>query len=404
MLPLIPSTDSAPDRQEVSISDRPSLDESELARLNRIKDHFIAMLAHELRNPLAPILNAVEMLRSSDPADAVDVIERQVKHMARLLDDLLDLSRVTMGKITLQKTVIDLAETARAAARTVRPIFVQNRLVLSMTLPADPVWVEADPVRIEQIVGNLLNNAIKSTSPTARPIDVWLELERTEGEAVLRVRDRGIGIPGGMLARIFEPYVQLEGGAHHPQGGLGLGLSLVKQLVEMHGGKALATSEGLGRGAEFCVRLPVVPRPGKAEAAAGIAPPGLSATLQGTPSRIRRRVLVVEDNIDIANTVARLLTVWGHAAKTVNEGAGAIAAALAHQPQVVILDLGLPDMDGCLVARQLLALPKLHGLHIIAMTGYGQEADRLRAASAGCRDYLLKPVDPALLRRLVENL
>jgi len=233
--------------QRKDLEERLRKNEAELARLNRIKDHFMAMLAHELRNPLTPILNAVEMLRSSDPGDAVDVIERQVKHMARLLDDLLDVSRVAMGKITLRRTRIDLADAVRAAARTVRSTLTEGGHSLSMTLASDSLWVDADPVRIEQVTVNLLTNAVKSTRSAARSKEIRVSLYRENSDAVLKVRDEGVGIPGEMLQSIFEPFVQLESAGHYTKGGLGLGLALVRQLVEMHGGSVTAWSEGRRR-------------------------------------------------------------------------------------------------------------------------------------------------------------
>lgn len=387
--------------QRKELEERLRINEAELARLNRIKDRFLAMLAHELRNPLAPILNAVELLRSTDPGDAVDVIERQAKHMARLLDDLSDLSRVAMGKIHLRRVTVDLAEAVKAATRTVRPLLAEGGHSLSLSLATDALWVAADPVRIEQVTVNLLTNAIKSVESAGRGKEIRVILYRENRDAVLTVRDEGVGIPPDMLGRIFEPFVQLEGGRQYAHSGLGLGLALVQQLVELHGGRVTASSEGPGRGAEFRVRLPLVEAPAASQAAAEVA--SAPAPNVHKQPRATRRVLVVEDNTDLAHTLARIFTAWGHDVRVVHQGYAAVSAALEHRPHVIVLDLALPDADGCDIARELVALEQFAHTRIIAMSGFSQEADRDRAIRAGCHFYLLKPVDPALLRRLVEN-
>ena len=361
-----------------------------------LQDRFIATLAHELRNPLAPILNALELLRSPEPGDAVEVIERQIRHMARLLDDLLDVSRVTMGKIVLRRIPLDLRDAVRAAARLARPGFERRGLDLVLELPPEPLLVDADPVRIEQIVGNLLNNASKYTDPAGGGKRVVLSLGRDGAVAALRVRDQGIGIPADMLDHIFEPFVQLEATARGIPGGLGLGLSLVRELVAMHGGTVSVCSAGPGQGAEFLVRLPLAAAPDSAEQA------GVEDAGQKPPHPLR--VLLIEDNEDFAGTLIRLLGIWGHEAKSVSNGTHAVAEAIAFHADAVLLDLGLPGVDGCSVAERLLGEPALRGLRVIALTGYGHETDRARALTAGCEDYLLKPVEPAVLKRLLAKL
>lgn len=368
-------------------------DEAELRRVNEIKDHFMAILAHELRNPLGPMLNAVALLRSPNPGDAVDVIERQVKHVARLVDDLLDLSRVTRGKIALQMVVADLVEMVRATTRIARFAFVGRRQHLTMDLPSEPLWVKADPVRIEQVLGNLLNNAVKYTDDVEEEREIRVTLTREENMAVLRIRDQGIGIPAEMQERIFEPFVQLEHPHAGARGGLGLGLSLVRQFVEMHGGTVSVFSEGVGRGAEFLVRLPM------AEPPAPVSKQGiLELPKPELPPVVRRRVLILEDSPDLANTLARLLVSWGHDVEVASTGIAALEKALEFRPDVALIDLGLPGVDGCTVASQLNKAEPLTGIQLIAMTGYETVADRARASEAGFHEYLLKPVDPAILR------
>ena len=360
--------------------------DAELARTIRLKDHFLAMLAHELRNPLAPILNAVQLLRSENPGDALDVIERQAKHMARLLEDLLDISRITQGKITLHKSRLDLTQSVRHAARS--SLFEANHLFIS-EMSDKPLWVEADPVRIEQIIGNLLCNAAKYTEPGK---EIRLSLEKDRGEAVLTVRDQGIGIPPEMLERIFEPFVQTKESLQRARGGLGLGLPLVRQLVAIHGGTVTAFSAGPGQGARFTVRLPLLESPVQND-------PGESKRVaEGAPVPMHR-VLVVEDNPDMATTLKQLLVAWGHSVEVAMTGAAATAIANKFQPDVVLIDIGLPDMTGYDVAKRLSDLSRTGKPELIAMSGYELESDRSRATQAGFNDYLLKPVDPAELRK-----
>ncbi|MEI8233786.1 MAG: ATP-binding protein [Verrucomicrobiota bacterium] len=365
--------------------------ERELARLNEMKDHFLALLAHELRNPLASIVNALELLRSPVPEDAARIIEGQVTHLSRLIEDLLDLSRVTRGKIALRKITLDLVEAVHDAARAARSAFFKGGQDFVLKLPETPLWVQADPVRLGQIVSNLLANAAKFTGPGKQ---VRLGLEREDAHAVLRVGDEGIGIPSDMLERIFEPFVQVDAGS--ARSGLGLGLPLVRQLVGLHGGSVEVRSDGPERGAEFFVRLPLA-------AAPPVQPPQPAAA---TPVSLRaaggRRVLVVEDNAVLGSTLSRLLSRWGHEPQLIASGAVALEKALAFHPDVALVDIGLPGRDGFSVAECLCRAPELAGLRIIAMSGFGSEEERAHAREAGFHEFLLKPVDPLLLRRLLE--
>ena len=399
--------------QRKELEERVRKHEAALSRLNATKDHFMATLAHELRNPLTPMLHAVELLRSPEPADALDVIERQVKHLARLVDDLLEISRAAKGKMTLRMMRIDLVPCVRAATRTAQSAIAARRHLLLMALPEEPLWVEADPVRIEQVVGNLLTNAAKYTIPADSGKKIWLTLQKEEGEAILRVRDEGIGIPAEMLEYVFEPFVQLDEALVHTQGGLGIGLSLVRELVRMHGGQVTVLSQGRGKGSEFQVRLPLVEAPESPSAvefekpppcAFPIAVPGAPAkAAKSPPPAARRRVLVVEDDADLAYTLARLLRVWGHDTEVTGSGAGALKKAAEFLPEIVLVDLDLGGQDGCEVAKQLLAQPQNRDLRIIAITGSAYDADRARAMAAGCDGYLVKPMNPALIREMLAS-
>jgi signal transduction histidine kinase len=365
----------------------------ELIGADRRKDQFLAMLAHELRNPLAPIRNAVELMRQVETLDpsfqpSREMVERQVKHLARLVDDLLDVSRITQGSIRLRKEVLDLGTIVQRAVEGTRPIIESRAHTLSVQLPAEPVRLEADPTRFEQVISNLLNNAAKYTMPGGH---VWVTASREGEEAVVRVRDSGIGVPPDVLERVFEPFVQSDGSLARTDGGLGVGLTLVRSLVEMHGGWVGATSPGLGQGSEFVLRLPA-PLSSEAalpaEPAPAIAPRGL-------------RVLVVEDNIDAAESLATLLRLWNHDVNVVHDGCKALEAAREQQPEVVLLDIGLPGLDGYQVARRLREELHLDHALLVAMTGYGQPEDRRRSQEAGIQYHFVKPVEPLVLRNLL---
>lgn len=369
--------------------------ERELGRLNEMKDHFLALLAHELRNPLAAIVNALELLRSPVPEDAAIVIETQVAHLSRLIEDLLDLSRVTRGKVALRKTVLNLAEAVGIAARAARSAFFKGSQQFTLELPQTPLWVQADPVRLEQIVTNLLANAAKFTGPGQR---VRLCLKAEGGNALLSVSDEGIGIAPDMLERIFEPFVQAEAGGN--RSGLGLGLPLVRQLAGLHGGSVEAHSDGPGRGAAFHVRLPLAPAPVLLPPELKEEAPPEEAALLPAHAPVGRRVLVVEDNDALGGTLTRLLSRWGHQPLLVRNGAVVLDEALAFHPDVALVDIGLPGRDGFSVAQCLRGAGELEGLRLLAMSGFGGEEERAR--EAGFNEFLLKPVDPQALRRLLE--
>jgi signal transduction histidine kinase len=361
----------------------------QLERLNEMKDRFMALLAHELRNPLAPIINAVEILRSPEPRDSIEIIERQVKQLARLVNDLLDFSRAARGKIALNKTTLDLVSAVRSAARDAAPALAKRRQRFAIELGVEPLWAEADPMRLEQVVSNLLVNAAKFT-PEEKSIQ--LTLGKEGGEAVLRVRDEGIGIAPEMQERIFDPFVQI-GDSDSNQGGLGLGLPLVRQLIHLHGGTVEVHSEGAGLGSEFTVRFPLVEAPKTAQQfIASDAPAAAAAHL---------RVLVVDDNSDLGATLRQLLLLWGHEPALANCGSDALKKALEFRPDLVLIDIGLPRMDGYAVARALRAEPALNSTRLIAMSGYAEEADRARATQAGFHDFYIKPIDPGRLRELL---
>lgn len=370
----------------------------DLAGADRRKDQFLAMLAHELRNPLAPIRNAVELMRQVETHDpsfqpSREMVERQVKNLARLVDDLLDVSRISQGSIRLRKEAVDLGSIVERAIEATRPLIDARGHTLKASLPPDPVRLEADPTRLEQVVANLLNNAAKYTMPGGK-IQVKAGLDGNE--AVVRVRDNGIGVPPDVLDRVFEPFVQSEGSLARSEGGLGIGLTLAKSLVEMHGGNIEAHSPGLGQGSEFVVRLP-------ANVPAEKVPAPLYEPKTPFPPRALR-VLVVEDNLDTAESLAALLRLWGHEVRVVHDGLSAVDAAHEQHPEVVLLDIGLPGLDGYQVAKRLRDDHELDGALLVAMTGYGQPDDRRRSRESGIQHHFVKPVEPFVLRTLLANL
>lgn len=372
----------------------------ELERADRQKDEFLAMLSHELRNPLTPIYNAVQILslRGHDPEEVERIrglIERQLQQLVRLVDDLLDMSRITRGKINLCKAPVDLAPVVSTAVETSRPLIESKGHELTVTLPETPLQVYADATRLAQILSNLLNNAAKY-SETAGRID--LIVERVDDEACLRVRDTGIGIAPEMLPRVFDLFMQAESSLDRSQGGLGVGLTLVRQLVEMHGGTVEAHSAGLGQGTEMVVRLPVLSGPAAQDAAAGPA----SRSPQGGAVELLK-ILIVDDNEDSAESLAFLMRLAGHEVRTVYEGLSALQEVRTFLPDVVLLDIGLPKLDGYEVARRLCQEPGRDRMMLLAMTGYGQEEDRRRSREAGFDHHLVKPVDLDKLRGLLDS-
>jgi signal transduction histidine kinase/ActR/RegA family two-component response regulator len=369
----------------------------ELTQADRRKDEFLAMLAHELRNPLAAARNAVQVMRMLAREDANlrwagEVVERQVQHLGRLVDDLLDVSRFTSGKVTLRKEPTDLAAVVARAVETARPAVEGRRQKLSVTLPPERLRVDGDPVRLAQVVGNLLNNAAKYTPEGGR---IWLTAGREGGEAVLRVRDTGVGIAPEMLPRVFDLFAQADGSLARSEGGLGIGLTLVKSLLEMHGGRVEAHSAGPDQGSEFVVRLPLLPAP-----QSPADTPEKDGPCVPVPPR---RVLVVDDNVDAADSLAKVLALMGHDVRTAHDGPAALEEARDSAPDVVLLDIGLPRMDGYEVARRLREQVAPEHVLLVAMTGYGQDGDRRNSHEAGFDAHLVKPVDLAALEKLLAS-
>ncbi len=382
-----------------------SLDNARLYREvkegDRRKDEFLAMLAHELRNPLAPMRNALHIIRMrgkerrASQRQALDIIERQVEHMVRLVDDLLDVSRITRGKIKLQKEPVEVATIVERALEGSRPLMDARKHRLDVTVPPDAGCVEGDAVRLAQIFWNLLNNAAKYTPEGGH---VWLTVERGQGEVAVRVRDTGMGIPADVLPTVFDLFTQAERTLDRAEGGLGIGLTLVRQLTEMHDGTVEAFSEGPGRGSEFVVRLPLL---AEADTAAdGGAPRAAAPAARGAP----RRILVVDDNRDSADTLATLLRLVGNDVRTAHDGRQALEVAAAYQPDLVLLDIGLPGLNGYEVAWQLRTEPGYGRAVLVALTGYGGEEDRRRSLAAGFDDHMVKPVDFDALQTLLGSL
>jgi PAS domain S-box-containing protein len=372
--------------------------ESELREADRRKDEFLATLAHELRNPLAPIRSSIEILKIPriDPAvagQAREVMERQVHHLVRLVDDLIDVSRVMRGRIDLRTERIELATIVARAIETAQPVIDGHGHRLELTIPSAAIHVNGDPVRLTQVVGNLLTNAAKYTDANGT---IRLSAERENGEAVLRVRDNGIGIAPAMLPSIFDLFVQVDHDASRSHSGLGVGLTLVAKLVELHGGTVVARSEGLGKGSEFVVRFPLAGMEGADFAGAGDADRTRSPTAADS-----LRLLVVDDNDDAATSLAMLLRLRGHEVRVANDGRSALEMALAEVPDIVFLDIGMPEMDGCEVARLMREQSKLGRVVLAALTGWGQQEDRRRTAAAGFDHHLVKPIEPSLLEELL---
>ncbi|HEX5761384.1 MAG TPA: ATP-binding protein [Thermoanaerobaculia bacterium] len=368
----------------------------ELADADRRKDQFLALLAHELRNPLAPIRNAVEALRldASSLEWSRAVVERQVRHLSRLVDDLLDVSRVTLGQIRLRRERIFLHDLVTHAVEASRPLIEERGHILTVALPADPVELRGDAARLEQVLTNLLNNAAKYTPPEGR-IDLSAALE--DGRVAVRVKDTGIGFPGELREGLFQPFVQAEPASGRADGGLGLGLALARSLVELHGGTIAAASEGPGLGSEFVVALPAAEASGEPEPA-----PPPQTTVAGRTVR-GLRILVVDDNHDAAESLGVLLRIWGHDPSLVYDGPAALEEVRRTKPEVVLLDIGLPEMDGYEVARRLRRLKEGSDLLLVAVTGYGQREDRRLSQEAGFDDHLVKPVEPTFLRHLLAS-
>jgi signal transduction histidine kinase len=367
-----------------------------LQQADRRKDEFLASLAHELRNPLAPIRSAVEILQigivpEPDAARARAVIVRQVEHMTRLIDDLLDVSRITCDKLILQLSRVELATVVATAVETSRPLIDERHHTLTIRLPASPAVLDVDSARLAQVLSNLLTNAAKYTAPGG---DVRLTAEVEDTDVVIRVLDNGIGIDADMLARVFELFMQGDHPRERSGGGLGIGLTLARRLVEMHGGRLEARSDGADRGSEFSVRLPLALRPVREAAREHERESELLS---------RRRVLVVDDNRDAAEMLAAMLGAWGQEARVAYDGRGALAIAGAFQPDIVLLDIGLPELDGYEIGRRMRTEPWGQRALLVAVTGWGQESDLERSRHAGFDRHLVKPVVPRLLRELIAS-
>jgi PAS domain S-box-containing protein len=404
---IVMLTEVITDRKRAQEEHRQLLAQTQVAQalrdVDRRKDVFLAMLAHELRNPLAPICTAVEVLRRDGPADktvvwASDVIARQSGQLTRLVDDLLDVSRITHGKVKLDLAPLDLAPIINQAVETCRPLLTARRHQLSIDLPGQPLPLLGDGVRLSQIISNLLNNAAKYTADGGH---IHLAVQRTGGLVVLRIADNGLGIPAPMLEKVFDMFTQIDHRDGRAQSGLGIGLALVRRLLAMHQGTIEAHSEGPGRGSEFVVRLPLADRAVDAEAGEGLTPVAEAPVPTAESSR-RKRILVVDDNVDAAESVSRLLRTRQHEVMVVHDGVAALAAADQMNPDVVLLDLGLPRLDGITVARRLRQRTEGPRPLLVATTGFGQDEDRARTAAAGFDHHLTKPIDPQALHALVQ--
>jgi len=361
----------------------------ELAAVDRRKDEFLAVLGHELRNPLAPLQNGLELLAlgGSDLAlvtHARELMERQLRHLVRLVDDLLDVARIRSGKIVLERERVSLEEMISSAVELARPVIDARDHQLRIVLSEQSLWVDADRIRLPQLLANLLNNAAKYTAEGGR---IVLRVDAEGEQAVIRVSDNGIGMTPEALANAFELFAQAASAEHSAPGGLGVGLSLARSIAELHGGVLTAHSEGPGRGTELALRLPSVPPP----------------EFQARPAKrdaqllMRQRILVVDDNIDAAESLGTMLAYSGHDVRVVHGGREALQAAREFAPNVMILDLGMPEMDGYAVARAVRADPKISATRLIALSGYGQPDDRQRTAAVGFDEHLVKPVEHEVL-------
>jgi signal transduction histidine kinase len=379
-----------------------------LKEADRHKDEFLAMLAHELRNPLAPIHNAVQLMHRQSFADpqliwSRDIIGRQLAHLTRLVDDLLDVSRITRGKINLTKEVIELQTLLMRTMETVQPLIEERGHTLTVEAPKGILAVLGDPTRLVQALGNVLTNAAKYTERGGK---IALAAVESGSEVVIRVRDNGIGIPAELMPMIFNLFTQLDRTSGPPQSGLGIGLALVQRLVEMHGGSVAARSEGLGKGSEFLIRLPLFIGE---QVESGQPLQQLSALEQSMtnaqgPTRTQRRILVADDNNDALESLATLLQLSGHEVYTAANGAVALESAEQHRPEVALLDIGMPKLDGYEVARRIRAQPWGQRITLVALTGWGQDSDRRRSQEAGFDSHLVKPLDLDKLTELLAAL
>ncbi|HEX4144680.1 MAG TPA: ATP-binding protein [Pirellulales bacterium] len=372
----------------------------QLQDTDRRKDEFLAMLAHELRNPLAPIANAAQMLclwnkgADKEVQSACDVVARQVRQMTRIVDDLLDISRITRGKIKLQKTAVDVSSVISAAVETSRPLIESRQHKLNITVASGALRINADITRMAQAVTNLLNNAAKYTEEGG---EIWLSVDRDGSDATITVRDNGVGIPVELLPSVFDLFTQADRTIDRSQGGLGIGLTLVRSLVELHQGSVSASSDGPGKGSKFVVRVPLI-------AASERYDHENSGEINGAAATFPQRVLVVDDNVDSATTLALMLKTMGHETSVAHDGPTAIELAQTFRPTLVLLDIGLPALNGYLVAQRLRTMPALRGVVLAALTGYGEDQDRRRSKEAGFDVHFVKPVRIGALQDLIASL
>lgn len=383
----------------IDINDRLRAEKA-LKEADRRKDEFLAILAHELRNPLAPIRNALELIKGASGngaqiEQACTLMERQVGQMVRLIDDLLDLNRISRGKVELRKTQLELATAAQHAIEVVRPHIEAKFHELTVSMPPNPLYLDADPTRLSQIIANLLNNSTKYTEAGGH---IWLTAQQQGGEALISVRDTGIGIASEHLPHIFEMFAQFAPALERSQGGLGVGLALVKGLVELHGGAIEARSDGPGMGSEFIVRLPI------AEGKVQTPPEPIDGGAKPRSARTTCRILVVDDNRDAADSLAMILQLKGHEIQTAYDGVEAVQAAATFRPDVVLLDIGMPRMNGYEAAQHIQEQSWGKKIVLVALTGWGQEEDKRRAIEAGLHFHLTKPVELGALDRLLEGL
>jgi two-component system CheB/CheR fusion protein len=385
----------------LAIADVTARNEStaKLAQEVKRKDEFLAMLAHELRNPLAPIATAVQILRGGPGNPSMtgvhDMIDRQTRRLSRLVDELLDIGRFNRGLIELKREPLNLATIVEQTVASIRPQLKARQHELSLTLPEQPVRVNGDPIRLEQIIANLLDNASKYTKPGGQ---IAVTLRQTASEAIISVSDNGIGLATDTLDEIFGLFTQINRSAEHQGEGLGIGLTLVRRVLELHGGRIEARSPGLGQGSEFIVRLPRT-------FALENSHPGDGINEEKTPVNpaVPRRVLIVDDNEDARLSLVLLVRSWGHEVADAADGPSAIARAAKFNPQTALLDIGMPGMNGYQVARHLRAMPRYAGLQLVAMTGFGRDEDRDAALAAGFNTHLIKPVGLDELEALLAN-
>ncbi|HYV06050.1 MAG TPA: ATP-binding protein, partial [Blastocatellia bacterium] len=385
------------DRASIAIENSNLL--SALKEADQRKDEFLAMLAHELRNPLAPIRNAVHIFRRVGPPSpelqwANDVIDRQVHQMTRLVDDLLDVSRITRGKIELRKERVELSSIVSSAVEASRPLIEKSHHELTITLPAHAVPLDVDPTRLAQVLSNLLNNAAKYSDQPGR---IWLTAEQRGGKIEIRVKDTGVGIAAEVLPRVFDMFTQGDRSLERAEGGLGIGLTLVHRLITMHGGTVEARSEGPGKGSEFIVSLPV------ARAIADHLPEERRGADEQELQPVPRRILVVDDNVDSAESLVLLLKLMGNDVHTAQDGLEAVAMAETNHPDVILMDIGLPKLNGYEAARLIRERAGDREMILIALTGWGQEEDRRRSKEAGFHHHLTKPIDLAVLQQLLAD-